>query len=111
MHEMSLTRSIVSIVGEHAGRRRVLRVRLEIGKLSAVVPEAIRFCFDVIAQGTVAEGAELEIIEIPGLGRCFDCGAEVEMDGPLAVCPCGSRRLLRVAGEELKIKEMELEAA
>ncbi len=111
MHEMSITRNIVAIVGEHAGDRRVLRVRLEIGKLSAVIPEAIRFCFDIATRGTVLEGARLEIVEIPGRARCRECGRKIDLKGPVGSCPCGSRHLERLAGEELKIKEMELEAA
>ena len=61
MHELSLTRSIVAIVCQTAGRRRVHKVTLEIGRLSCVTPEAIEFCFDAVAQGTLAEGARLDI--------------------------------------------------
>ena len=72
MHELGITRNIVAIVSERAGAARVKRVSLEIGRLSAVMPEAIRFCFDVCSKGTALEGAELEIREIPGRGRCDD---------------------------------------
>ena len=65
MHELGLTRNIVAICAEHAGGRRVTRVRLEIGDEAAVMPDAIRFCFDVVAQGTLVEGARLEIIATP----------------------------------------------
>jgi len=111
MHEMGITRNIVSIVSERATPRRVLRVRLEIGRLSAVMPDAIRFCFDVISKGTLLDGAELEIVEIPGRARCLACGDEIALETLFARCPCGSRELERLAGEELNIKEMELEAA
>ena len=66
MHELSITRNVVAIVTERAQGQRVTRVRLEIGRLSAVVPDSIRFCFDICAQGTPLEGAELEIIESAG---------------------------------------------
>ncbi|MDX1425943.1 MAG: hydrogenase maturation nickel metallochaperone HypA [Kiloniellales bacterium] len=111
MHEMGITRNIVSIVSERARPRKVLRVRLEIGRLSAVMPDAIRFCFDVISKGTLLDGAELEIVEIPGRARCRACGEEIALETLFARCPCGSRALERLAGEELNIKEMELEAA
>lgn len=111
MHEMSITRNIVSIVSEHARERKVTRVRLEVGKLSAVIPEAIRFCFDVVSKGTVLEGATLEIIELPGRARCRACGSEVELHTIVTACSCGSRDLERRQGDELNIKEMELEAA
>ncbi len=108
MHELGITRNIVSIVAEHASERRVKRVTLEIGRLSAVLPDAIRFCFDVCTQDTPLEGAELEILEIPGRGRCRECGAEFELEQPFGRCDCGSVRIECIGGEELKIKEMEV---
>jgi len=66
VHELSITRNVVAIVTERAQGQRVTRVRLEIGRLSAVVPDSIRFCFDICAQGTPLEGAELEIVESAG---------------------------------------------
>ena len=66
MHELSITRNVVAIVSERAVGQRVTRVRLEIGRLSAVVPDSIRFCFDICAQGTPLAGAELEIVESAG---------------------------------------------
>ena len=111
MHEMGITRNIVSIVAEHAKSKKVTRVRLEVGKLSAVMPDALLFCFDVVAKGTVLEGAKLEIIEVVGRAKCRNCGAEVELHDLVSACVCGSRDLNRISGEELNIKEMELEAA
>jgi|KBSSwiStaDraftv2_1062776.scaffolds.fasta_scaffold1825772_2 hydrogenase nickel incorporation protein HypA/HybF len=111
MHELSLTRSIVAIVSESAGARRVTRVRLEVGALAAVVPEALLFCFDVASRGTVLEGATLEIITVPGRALCRECGSETALLGLLGRCACGSRLLERLSGEELNIKDMEVEAA
>ncbi|MBL4855263.1 MAG: hydrogenase maturation nickel metallochaperone HypA [Robiginitomaculum sp.] len=111
MHEMGITKNIVSIVAEHAKTQKVKRVQLEIGKLSAVMPDALQFCFDVVAKGTVLEGATLEIIEVVGRAKCRACGAEVELHQIVTACTCGSRDLERLSGEELNIKEMELEAA
>ena len=109
MHELSLTQSIVSIVSEHAGERKVLRVLLEVGKLSAIEPEAIRFCFDVVSRGTLLEGATLEILEIPGIGQCKECGAELELESLFTPCPCGSHQLTRRRGQDLLIKQIEVE--
>ena len=109
MHELSITRSIVAIVSERAGDQRIVRVTLDIGRLSGIVPDAIRFCFDICAQGTPAEGAALEIVEIAGRGRCGDCGTEVALAALVGRCPaCGGASLAVIAGEELKIREMEL---
>jgi hydrogenase nickel incorporation protein HypA/HybF len=108
MHELSITRSVVAICAERANGAQVTRVTLEIGKLSAVLPEAVRFCFDICAQGTPLEGAALEIIETPGRGRCRDCGGSVALEELFGRCACGSANLELVAGEELKIREMEV---
>ncbi|GAC1630674.1 MAG: hydrogenase maturation nickel metallochaperone HypA [Nevskia sp.] len=109
MHELSVTRNVVAIVAEHAKGQRVTRVRLEIGLLSAILPDAVRFCFDLCAENTPAAGALLEIIEVPGRGRCDDCRAEVELKALVGRCPgCGGSRLQLIAGQEMKIREIEL---
>jgi len=109
MHELGITQNIVAIVAEHAQGTKVKRVILEIGKLSAVLPDAIQFCFDICSQGTILQGAILEILEIPGLARCRQCGAEILLEQPFGICHCGSKQLGLIAGEELKIKEIEIE--
>ena len=108
MHELSIANGIVAICAERAGDARVTRVRLEIGQLSAVMPDAVRFCFHVCARNTVVEGADLEIIETPGRALCRDCDSEVSLERPVGRCACGSANLRMVAGEELKIRELEL---
>ena len=108
MHELSITRNIVAIVTEYAGNNQVKSVSLDIGKLSAIMPDAIRFCFDVCSKDTLLEGAILEINEIPGLGRCEVCGTEIELDQPFGQCDCGSNHIKCIAGDEMKIREMEV---
>ena len=110
MHEMGITQSIVAIVAEQAAGRKVTRVTLEIGKLAAIMPDAIRFCFDVVAKGSALDGAVLDIIEVPGRARCLDCGGDLVLTEIFERCSCGSRRLERISGEELNIKSMEMEA-
>jgi hydrogenase nickel incorporation protein HypA/HybF len=112
MHELGLTRSIVAIVSERAGSRRVRRVTLEIGELSAVMPDAIAFCFDVCSRGTVLDGAELRIDRVPGRARCRGCGTTFALPTLMTPCPaCGARGPECLAGEDLLIREMELEVA
>ena len=111
MHELGITRNIVAIVGDHAQGQQVLRVTLEVGRLSGMFAEAIRFCFDICSKGTSLAGATLEIIEVEGRGHCDACGAEPVMTAPVGRCPvCREPRLRIVAGTELKIKEMEVES-
>jgi hydrogenase nickel incorporation protein HypA/HybF len=108
MHEFGITQEIVAIVSEHARGAKVRRVVLEIGKLTALLPDAVEFCFDLCTEGTVAQGAKLEIIAIPGRARCRQCGNEMSLDQPWSLCPCGNPDLEWLAGEELRIKEIEV---
>jgi hydrogenase nickel incorporation protein HypA/HybF len=108
MHELGITRNIVAIVSEHAGEQQVTRVLLEIGKLSAIMPEAIRFCFDICAKGTPLENAELQINQVPGMAQCQVCGNEFEIEQLFGRCSCGSNLIQCICGQEMKIKEMEV---
>jgi hydrogenase nickel incorporation protein HypA/HybF len=109
MHELGITRNIVAIVAEHARNRPVKRVAVDIGRLSGVMSEAIRFSFDVVAAGTCVAGAELVIRDVEGRGRCRACGTDFALSTLFAPCPCGSRDVVCIAGEELKVREYELE--
>ncbi len=66
MHELSLTRNVVSIVAAHAKGRKVRRVRLAIGPLACVERRALTFCFELVAEGTVLAGASLDFLEAEG---------------------------------------------
>ncbi len=107
MHELGITQNIVAIVADHALGKPVSRVTLEIGQLAGVMSDAIRFCFDVVAKGTVVEGATLEIREVPARARCSDCGVEFTQQTLYQPCPCGARNFERLSGEELNVKEFE----
>lgn len=110
MHELAVTRSIVEACSERSAGARVLRVTVEVGALSCVLPEALRFCYDVVARGTPLEGSELEIVRIPGRSRCLECGREVLMDDLLSPCPCGSVNLEPPrGGDRLRIKSMDIQ--
>jgi len=108
MHELAITESVVSGVCERVEGAKVVRVVLQIGKLSGVVPDSVRFCFDVCAAGTLMEGAQLEIIEIEGRASCRDCRAEVRLDDIIGLCRCGSANLALLSGDELRVKEVEI---
>src|SRR3954447_23303356 len=108
MHELGIAQEIVAIVSGSARGARVTRVVLEVGKLAAILPDAVRFCFDLCGEGTVVEGARLDIIETPGQARCRDCGGDVLLDRPFGRCACGSTDLEWLGGEQLVIKEFEV---
>lgn len=110
MHEMSITQGIIDICEKYAGGRRVLAVDVEIGELSSVVPEAVEFCFEACSQGTLLEGTRINIIRIPGRGRCLDCEAETPLTALFDVCQrCGGSRVTVVSGEEMRVREIEVD--
>lgn len=113
MHEMAICESIRSTLEEQASLSAftsVRRVTLEIGPLSGVEIEALRFGFDVAMRGSVAETAYLEIIECPAMAWCLPCADTVPISARYDPCPrCGSHQLQVTAGEELRIKELEVE--
>jgi hydrogenase nickel incorporation protein HypA/HybF len=108
VHELALAQDVLDIAIEAGGGARVRRIVREIGTLSAVLPDAMRFCFDLVARDTAAAGARLDIIETPGRGRCRRCGAEVVMERPIAACACGAIELDWLAGQELRLREVEV---
>ena len=110
MHELSIAQSVLEIACRHAAGRRVTRVELKVGHLRQVVTAALTFSFELVAQGTPVEGAELAIEAVPALGRCRRCGAESNLhEFPLQCKPCGGFELEIVAGEELMVEALELE--
>lgn len=109
MHELSLIHSIIEVCEQSAGGRKVLAVTLEVGELCQVLPEALEFCFAPCAAGTLLAGATLRIARVPGVGRC-GCGAEFPLPVWYTPCPaCGSYGATPLAGEELRVKELEVE--
>ncbi len=109
MHELGITQEIVARAQARAEGRRVRRVVVEIGRLSAVLPDAVRFCFDLCAESTIVEGAELRIVETPGTARCRACGHIFEVERPFGRCQSGETDLEWLTGEELRITEIEVE--
>ena len=112
MHEMSLAEGVLQLIEDAARKdpfKKVTAVWLEIGQLSGVEPEAMAFCFDAVTRGTVAEGARLEIIALPGQGRCLACARTVPMTEMFGECPhCGDFPLQVTAGTEMRVKELEV---
>ncbi len=112
MHEMSLAEGIRSIVLDQArahGFARVTVLRLEIGRFAGVEKPALEFAFDVVMRGSPAEGARLEMIDLPGQALCYDCARVVPLDNRLDPCPlCGGGRLIPEGGDDMRIRDMEV---
>ena len=108
MHEMAITQSVVDAVCEHAAGRRVHSVRVQVGALCAVVPDAMTFCFGLAAEGTAADGARLDLDVQPGSARCRTCGQDFTLSDLILLCPCGSADVEVLAGRDLRIVSMEV---
>jgi hydrogenase nickel incorporation protein HypA/HybF len=110
MHELAVTQGVVDAVVERTGTTPVTAVRLRVGRLSGVVPDALRFCFELVTAGTPLEGAALEIEEPEGRARCRTCGTEFALAGPILLCDCGSADVEVLAGRELAVASVVLAA-
>ncbi|GLF95412.1 hydrogenase maturation nickel metallochaperone HypA/HybF [Streptomyces yaizuensis] len=109
---MSIATAVVEQVEQAAARRgatAVAAVRLEIGELAGVVPEALEFCFALACEGTALAGSVLETRSVPGRARCGPCGVEWRPGlPPDLLCPrCAGARAELLAGRELRIREVE----
>jgi hydrogenase nickel incorporation protein HypA/HybF len=108
VHELAITEGLVDAVCERLPGAKVTCVRLEIGALSGVVADSLRFCFDLVTEGTNLEGAALEIIQPPAMCHCRVCGQDFEPDSPIALCPCGSVEVTVLTGQDLKITSVQV---
>lgn len=110
---MSLAEGVLQLVEDAARAQdfsRVTAVWLEIGELSGVEVEAMKFCFDAVVRDSIAQGARLEIIATPGSGWCMQCSKTVPMREVFGECPdCGSHQMQVTGGTEMRVKELEVE--
>ena len=112
MHEMALAESLLGIVIDAArthDARIVTAVRLELGVLSHIEPEAMRQCFDIVKRASVAGDARLEIHTIDGEAWCMPCAKRVPLARRGAACPaCGSYQLQVARGHEMRVMDIEI---
>ena len=109
MHELAIAQSMFEIARRHARGLRVTQVDVRVGRLRQVVPASLEFAFEVIAQGTELEGAELVIEQVPAAGTCRECGSHTVLpDFPLMCSACGGLDVDITEGEELQVDSIEL---
>lgn len=113
MHEMAITRELLGLAQKHAaeaGGRRVTDLAVAVGELSTFSEDAVAFCWELLAQGGVCEGARLHFRRVPAELTCLDCGQAHTLAGELQPCPgCGSSRLKVTAGDDLVLESLEIE--
>jgi hydrogenase nickel incorporation protein HypA/HybF len=113
MHELSVTQNILEIALRHglqAEASRITDLHLVIGQLSTVVDDSVQFYWDMIAKGTLAEGAQLHFKRIPAQMECTDCGHIYILEGnQLDGCPaCDSYNVKVIAGKDFQLESIEI---
>jgi hydrogenase nickel incorporation protein HypA/HybF len=108
VHELGITRGVVEAVRQRLPEATVTCVRLELGALSGIAADSVRFCFDLLTPGTNLDGASLEITETAARCRCNSCGDEFEPDDLLPLCPCGSADVEVLCGQGIRILSVQL---
>jgi hydrogenase nickel incorporation protein HypA/HybF len=113
MHELPITQSILDIAlrhAEQAGAKRIVSINLVIGQLSSTVDDSVQFYWDMISEGTIAEGAKLHFERVPTEMRCYDCGQTFEPEDTTFECPaCHSIRVQVSQGQELRVESIDVE--
>lgn len=113
MHELAITESVIDLINREArekGFKKVLGISLRVGEYSGIIPECIREFFPIAARGSIAQGAELEIVSLPASFRCPDCGYLGAVDRKAACCPqCTSREIRMVSGREFFVDSLKVE--
>ena len=113
MHELSIAQAVVELVEEEAKKadaKRVVSLTLSLGELSGVVEDQLRFCFPIVAEGTLLAGAKLEIEPVDGSGYCLHCEEAFHLTGLLEPCPrCGSLTSDIRSGQDLLVASIEVE--
>lgn len=107
MHELALAQELINILDQNVVEHRlkeVNQITIQIGILSNVIPDALRFCFEACALGTIYENAELILQEVPVRALCQVCGKEyISEDLPFSCPECGERKASILEGTELVI--------
>jgi hydrogenase nickel incorporation protein HypA/HybF len=108
MHELAITQSVVDTVLRRTGAQPVTVVRLRVGRLTGVIPEAMQFCFELTTEGTPLEGATLQIDQPVGRAHCRTCDDDFDLPDLILLCPCGSADVEVLNGRELEVASVDV---
>ncbi len=113
MHELAVAENILEIAlrhGERAGARKITDLHLVIGELSSIIDDSIQFYWDIIAKGTLAEGARLHFKRIGAQLKCKNCGHQYPLSGDDFSCTaCKSYQVEFISGNEFYFEAIEVE--
>ena len=110
MHELSVVKALLDSVAQYqneAKRDKVKGIRIEVGDLTCVDSERLKFCFDMVREEAGMDGAELTIEHVRATAQCKSCGNEYELNNVGEACPCGSFEHDMMSGNELNLTEIE----
>ncbi len=124
MHEMPVTQAMLNMALQHADGQRIADIYLQVGKMSAIVPESVEVFFDYLSEGTLAEGATLHFERVPIEMSCLDCGQQADLsqwadESPQSImmkalhrgCECGSKKLRVTGGVGFEMTSLNVESA
>ncbi|HMV97935.1 MAG TPA: hydrogenase maturation nickel metallochaperone HypA [Anaerolineales bacterium] len=113
MHELAVTESILDISLRHAkeaGASRVTDINLVIGQFASIVDDSVSFYWNIVAEGTMAQGARLHFERIPAEMACSACGHTFHPDDETFECPsCASMQVRITQGEEFRVDSIDVE--
>lgn len=115
MHELPVTQNLLELTlakAREAGAGRVTEIHLIIGDLSSFIDDSIRFYWDLLAEGTLAEGAELHFKRVPIKMLCHDCNQRYRPEPGQLLCPqCNGAQLTLLAGDEFQLEYIVIDEA
>ncbi len=113
MHELGIMTGVMESVeqaAKNANADKVLKISLQVGVMTEAIEDALRFAFEALSEGTMCEGAELEVNMVQPVSICLECGKEYEHDRFHMVCPeCGSAFTQLIQGKEMNIESIEVD--
>jgi hydrogenase nickel incorporation protein HypA/HybF len=110
VHELAITQNLLDIALQHASDRKIKGITIVIGELSGIMEDSVRFCFEVVAANTAAQGAALTFRTVPAHLRCARCALDFKMENGDWACPgCGNLGGKVVQGRECYMESIEVE--
>jgi len=112
VHELSVTESMLSVVLRHAETNKateVTAINMVLGDMSTVMEDSVRFYFEILGKGTIAEGAKLNFKRTKLIARCPVCGKEFEVVEYNFRCPdCEGVESEIISGREFQVESIEI---
>jgi hydrogenase nickel incorporation protein HypA/HybF len=112
MHEMSLAEGVLQVLEDQARTQHFARVKqvwLHIGELAGVDVDALTFSLEIISRDSIADGAQIHVVPVPGQGWCLECSKQIVLHARYDGCPhCGGYQVQVTGGDEMRIGELEV---